>query len=169
MQLITTPTRVTTEYVVPIADFAVRGGNATLVTIGLGSCVGIVLYSASAGIGALAHAMLPKPASSSVDVAPGKFVSTAVPIMVQRMRALGALHDIEARLVGGASMFAALLQPSAISLGAQNVAAAHVACTAHNIRVVAHDVGGAHGRSVYFSVVTGAVLVRSVQMGDVHL
>lgn len=154
---------------VSIADYGVGAGSLTLVTIGLGSCVGIVLHDAVAGVGALAHVLLPNVNLSVTQDVPGKYPATAVPAMVRRMRELGAHGQIAARLIGGASMFTPLLAPGSMSLGARNVAAVHAACAANNIPIVAQDVGGAHGRSVYFDVAAGTVLVRSMAMGDVHL
>lgn len=154
---------------VAIADLAVARGHAQLITTGLGSCVGIALLERDAGIGALAHILLPAPTVSSGEATPGKYASTAVPDMVKRIRGMGGHGAIEARLIGGSSMFAALLPPNGVSLGTRNVEAAEAACVAQGIPVVGRDVGGAHGRSIYFTVDSGAVLVRSIQMGDVEL
>src|SRR5207342_3394455 len=134
--------------------------------VGLGSCVGIALYARDARVGALAHALLPNVNLSTERESAGKYPATAIPAMVRRMRELGAEGEIYARLVGGASMFAPMLAPGALSLGSRNVAAAHAACTAANITIVGQAVGGAHGRSVYFDVARGDVLVRSIQRDD---
>ncbi|MES2524923.1 MAG: chemotaxis protein CheD [Gemmatimonadota bacterium] len=154
---------------VGIADYAVGDDGVTLATIGLGSCVAIALHSRRARIGALAHVLLPNAALSGGADTPGKFASTALPVMLRRMRELGVTDDVEARLVGGSSMFTALLAPGAPSLGSRNVAAARASCAEHGVTIVAEDVGGAHGRSVYFDVAAGTVLVHSIQMGDVSL
>lgn len=154
---------------VGIADYAVGEQGATLATIGLGSCVAIALHAPAARIGALAHVLLPNALLSASHTAPGKFASTVLPVMLRRMRELGAIEEVGARLVGGASMFAGLLAPGAVSLGSRNIAAARAACAAHDIKVIAEDVGCAHGRSVYLDVDAGTLLVRSMQMGDVLL
>lgn len=158
-----------TQITVNIADYAVGSAPLRLVTLGLGSCVAIVLHAAEARVGGLAHVLLPNVNLTSEHVTPAKCPASAVPAMVRRMRELGAGDDIVARLVGGASMFTPLLAPGALSLGARNVAATHAACSAAGIPIRGEDVGGAHGRSVYFDVATGDVLVRSMQMGDVRL
>ena len=158
-----------TQITVNIADYAVGAGPLMLVTVGLGSCVGIVLYSRDARVGALAHVLLPNVNLSAAQQTPGKYPATAIPAMVRRMRELGARGTIEARLVGGASMFTPLLAPGSMSLGARNVAATHSACSAAEIAIVGQDIGGTHGRSVYFDVAAGEVLVRSMLKGDVRL
>lgn len=154
---------------VNIADYAVSAGKVTLATIGLGSCVAIVLHDVQAGVGALAHVLLPNEAMTSNRDVPGKFAATAVPAMLVRMRELGARESIDARIVGGSSMFASLLPAGSTALGTRNIAAARAACAAHGLPVVGEDVGGSHGRSVYFDVREGRVLVRSLAKGDVAL
>jgi chemotaxis protein CheD len=158
-----------TQVTVPIAELAVADGEATLVTIGLGSCVAVALYAPEHAIGALAHTVLPNINLTSLPPTPGKCASVAIPAMLKRMRDLGAAGEINARLIGGASMFAPLLAPGSLSLGARNVAAAHAACAASDVPIVAQDVGGVYGRSVYFEVATGAVHVRSIGRRDVEL
>jgi chemotaxis protein CheD len=154
---------------VNIAEYAVSAANVTLATIGLGSCVAIVLHDARAGVGALAHVLLPNEALSTNRDLPGKFAATALPAMITRMRELGSRSEIGARIVGGSSMFGSLLPAGAPPLGTRNITAARAACEAHGVQVLGEDVGGAHGRSVYFDVKQGAVLVRSLAMGDVAL
>lgn len=152
-----------------IADYAVGDGATTLVTSGLGSCVAIALHSRRANVGAMAHVLLPTHAHSATQNSPGKFASTALPTMLRRMRELGATDDIEARLIGGASMFAGLLAPGTLSLGTRNIAAARASCASNHVEIVAEDVGGSHGRSVYFDVAAGELVVRSMVKGDVRL
>lgn len=154
------------EIAVPIAGCEVALDDARLITIGLGSCVAIALHAPTHRAGGLAHIMLPHPALSTDHTRPGKFAGTAVPHMLEQLRALGVTGHIEARLVGGASMFEQLLPVGSVPLGARNVVAARAACAAAGIPVVAEDTGGGHGRSVYFEVTDGRLLVRSVAHGD---
>lgn len=154
---------------VHVGDVAAGASDAVLRTSGLGSCVGVALYDETARIGALAHVLLPNVHLSAATSLPGKYACTAVPAMIARMRALGSCGPLTARLIGGASMFAQLLPPRSMSIGARNVAAAHVACTAAQIEIVAEDTGGAHGRSVLFDVASGIVRVSSVLREDVYL
>lgn len=155
--------------VVGIADIEVGQGELTLVTTGLGSCVAVALYDATDRVGALAHVLLPHAALSSRPPRPGKFPSTAVPAMLERMRACGARGEIQARLIGGASMFGPLLPAGAMGLGVRNVKAARQACAAHDVPIVGEAVGGAMGRSLTFDVATGRIVVRSVRGDDVEL
>lgn len=150
-----------------IAEYVVAAAPAQLVAIGLGSCVAIVLHDAHARIGALAHVLLPAPASAGVEPAqPGRVPATAVPRMLDEMRALGALGPITARLVGGASLFGPLLATGGVTVGARNVDAARTALQTARVRVTGDLVGGSAGRSVFFDVATGRVEVRSMREGN---
>jgi chemotaxis protein CheD len=86
------------------------------------------------------------------------------------MRALGARqHEIVAKLVGGASMFTALLPASGLQIGERNLIATRAALAEAGIPIVGEDVGGEHGRSVRFHVDSGVVGVHSIVKGDVVL
>ncbi|MDE3128439.1 MAG: chemotaxis protein CheD [Gemmatimonadota bacterium] len=151
---------------VGIAELAVGAGEGTLSTIALGSCVAIVLYDAVARVGGLAHVLLPEPERPANGDNPARYPGTALPALVERMTALGAARArIGARLVGGASMFAALLPKDAVTVGSRNVAASRQALAAAGIPLVAEDVGLDHGRSVYFHLADGRVEVRSLARG----
>lgn len=163
------------QIAVGIAELAVGVGDLMLVTVGLGSCVAIVLHDAEACVGALAHVLLPQAANTSYpahapsDAAPGKVAASAVPAMLERMRALGATGEVQARLIGGASMFTPLLPAGAASIGARNVDACRLACAKYGVPIVGEAVGGERGRSVHFHVGTGRIDVRTVQGSDVIL
>lgn len=154
---------------VRMADYAVARGDATLVTVGLGSCVAIALHDAATGVGALAHILLPSPDFSRDGGNPARFPGTVVPLLVAQMRALGAHGPFSARLVGGASMFRSLLASGGINIGERNVDASREACAAAGLRLLAEDTGGEHGRSVYFHLRDGRLQVRSLAVGDREL
>ena len=164
-----TPDTVASSIHVDVGTVAAGTAHAVLRTSGLGSCVGIILHDATSRIGALAHVLLPNVHLSATIMSPGKYASTAVPAMIERMRSLGSRGPLTARLVGGASMFGPLLPPRSLSIGARNIAAAHAACAAADVVITAEDTGGTHGRSVSFDVATGALRVTSVLRDDVCL
>lgn len=159
-----------TEIRVRVADAAVARGEATISTIGLGSCVAIVLHDADMRIGGLAHVLLPSESLAQDRANRAKFPSTAVPLLLEQMGALGARASrIQAKLVGGASMFASLLPTGGLQMGERNLLATRAALAQARIPIVAEEVGGGHGRSVFFRVETGVVEVRSMVKGNVVL
>lgn len=158
-----------TEIRVKVADWAVARDGATIATIGLGSCVAIVLHDAAARVGGLAHVLLPDVAMSRDASNRAKFPSTAVPLLVEEMRKLGARGPLRAKLAGGASMFSQLLKSGGINMGERNVEAAHRALCSAGIAIAAEDVGGDYGRSVFFDVASGRVLVRALKQGELAI
>ena len=155
-----------TEIRVKVADYAVGRDDAVLATIGLGSCVAIALYDAQARVGGLAHILLPAEGMSRDATNRAKFPGSAVVLLQEEMTRLGARGPYTAKIVGGASMFGALLPAGGINMGDRNVLATRQALDKARIPVVAADTGGDYGRSVYFRVADGAVLVRSLKRGD---
>lgn len=151
------------ETIIKVAEWAAERGDGVLVTLGLGSCVAIMLHDARAGAGAMAHILLPSKSLARDTGNPAKFPETAVPLLVERLRQLGAdPARLVAKLAGGASMFTQLMTPGTVQMGERNIAAARDAVRRAGIPIAAEAVGGGAGRSVYFHVADGRAEIRSV-------
>lgn len=151
---------------VKVADYAVARGDTVIATLGLGSCVAIAVHDATAGVGGLAHVLLPSESMSRDRSNRAKFPSTAVPLLIAEMRKLGAAGPFTAKLVGGASMFRALLPDGGVNMGERNVESSRRALVVAGIPIVAQDTGGGYGRSVFLHVRDGRVVVRSLSAGE---
>lgn len=151
---------------VNVAESATRIGKGIMSAVGLGSCVALMLYDRAARVGAMAHILLPHEALSRVPGGAAKYGSSAVPHLLQSMRALAVIGAPVASLVGGASMFATLLKVGGINMGERNVDAVRRALAIAGIAIEAEDVGGEYGRSIFFDVATGQVRVVSIQHGE---
>ncbi len=155
---------------VKVGDLKVGTAGSTLLTLGLGSCVAVALYDALRKIGGLAHVLLPDPSHARSPGPPGRFASSAVDALLTMMIAEGADRSrIFARIAGGASMFENLAAAGTASLGARNVAAVKESLERARIPLRAQDVGGGFGRSVYFRLSDGRLLIRSIRRDDVIL
>jgi chemotaxis protein CheD len=158
------------EIIVRVADLQVGGAGDVLVTVGLGSCIAIVLHDAEACVGGMAHVLLPSRALTKLDGNPAKSPHTAVPRLLELMAGRGASpRRITARLAGGASMFAALAPPGTIQMGERNVVASRQVLNAQGIPVVGEAVGGDYGRTIRLDVAEGSLEVRSVAHGVITL
>jgi len=152
---------------VGISEFRVATAPTVLVTYGLGSCLGIVLDDRERSLGGLAHTLLPAQRPGLGDQRLSKFVDVAIRMMLEELLAQGARREsLTARIAGGANMFGSLSGPSGEGIGARNARAARAALEALAIPLVAEDVGGSHGRTIEYDLVTGRVEVRSVSAGD---
>jgi chemotaxis protein CheD len=146
-----------------VADWAAERGDGVLVTLGLGSCVAIMLHDPEAGAGAMAHVLLPSTSLARDITNRAKFPDTAVPLLIERLKALGAEpRRLVAKLAGGASMFSQLVTPGTIQMGERNVLASRNALRAAAIPILREAVGGERGRTVRFHVRDGRVEIRSV-------
>ncbi|HEV8497616.1 MAG TPA: chemotaxis protein CheD [Gemmatimonadaceae bacterium] len=155
-----------TEVLVKVADYAVAA-SGTIATIGLGSCVAIILYDGVAHVGGMAHVLLPNEAMSRDRSNPAKFPASAVPLLLDEMRLLGATRErVRAKIVGGASMFANLIPAGGINIGERNITAVRGALSEAKVPIVAEDVGSDHGRSVFLFLDDGRVEVRSLKKGS---
>jgi chemotaxis protein CheD len=145
-----------------VADWAAERGDGVLVTLGLGSCVAIMLHDPGSGTGAMAHVLLPSASLARDTTTHAKFPETAVPFLIERLKALGAdPRRLSAKLAGGASMFSQLVTPGTIQMGERNVLAARRSLRVAGIPIVGEAVGGERGRSVRFHVSDGRVELRS--------
>jgi chemotaxis protein CheD len=158
-----------TEIVIKVADLRLGRDGDVLVTYGLGSCVAIVLYDPAKKLGGMAHVMLPSKSLARRDDVPGKTAQGAVPALMELLEAAGAnSRRVTGRLVGGASLFASLSPPGSIQMGERNVVASREVLNQHGIPLVAEMVGGERGRSVWFRISDGAVIVRSAADQSEH-
>jgi chemotaxis protein CheD len=149
-----------TEVMVRMGELATAAkGGAVLVSIGLGSCIGLALIDRARGIAGLAHVMLPAAPAEGVGGTPGKFADHAVPALLTELTRHGSRPSrLEAVLVGGARMFAI---GSSMDIGARNDDAARAALAAARIPVRAADTRGSTGRTIRVDPATGIVTVKA--------
>lgn len=148
-----------------IAHHVVAQGRGRLVSIGLGSCVAIAIHDPVAKVGALAHVLLPEAARGQAVENRARYAKTAVPLLLEEMRARGAKGPFVAKLAGGAGVFGRILSASA-RVGQRNIEASRAALKVARVRIVGEDVGGESGRTVAFDVASGQLHVRSVRGGE---
>ena len=118
-----------------------------LVSIGLGSCIGLALVDRARSLAGLAHVMLPESTGTPDAANRHKFADLAVPALVDKMVALGSSATrLEAVLVGGARMFA--FGGSSLDIGARNEEATLAQLAGRRIKVVASATSGSRGRTV---------------------
>jgi len=152
-----------TDINIGIAGYGVSRSPNRLVTLGLGSCVGICLYDRETRVGGLLHIMLPDSTQFKEVKKPGKFADTGIPVLIDEVvRQGGRLPRLFAKLAGGAQMFSGPDANNSMNIGMRNVAASRAALDRAGIRIVAEDVGGGAGRTIFFDLSTGQVVVRTM-------
>ncbi len=152
---------------VGMADMKMANAPAMLVTRGLGSCLGIVLYDSFKKVGALGHAMLPKIDEGRVKSNPYKFVDSAIASMLDELKKKGCQPALlKAKIFGGGHMFSSIPTNSMFNIGLRNCEVAKETLSLLGIKVIAEDVGGKNGRTLFFNVATGEVLVKTLFHGE---
>ena len=157
------------EVMVRMGELAVsRTPGDVLVSIGLGSCIGLCLIDRRRQAVGLAHVMLP---SGGPGDTPGKFAPSAVPALVEELQQLGAVKSsLEAVLVGGAQMFSfGNAGAGRLDVGARNGEATRAALDAARIPVIADATGGSTGRTVRLLVEEPRVIVKEAGAGEREL
>jgi chemotaxis protein CheD len=141
-----------------------------LMTLGLGSCVGVCIYDSLLKIGGMAHVMLPDSSMSKEVTNRGKYADTAVPVLVEKMQQMGALKNrMIVKIAGGAQMFAYSGMDHKMQIGPRNVLAVEKSINSIGLRISGKSVGGNLGRSIYMDLATGEVKVRMLNSPEIIL
>ncbi|MDU2066787.1 MAG: chemotaxis protein CheD [Sporomusaceae bacterium] len=155
---------------VGMADYKIGSNPASIISYGLGSCVGIALYDPITKIGGLAHIMLPDSTQARSTENPAKFADTAIPLMLEEMIKSGASRSrITAKIAGGAQMFTFTNATDIMRVGERNSEAVKVVLKKLAIRLVAEDTGGNYGRTVEIKLDTGMYRVKTIDKGEKEL
>jgi chemotaxis protein CheD len=124
-----------------------RVGTHPMGTIGLGSCIALILHDQRKSLAGFAHIMLPE-SRGNLD-RPGKFADTATSVLLEEMERLGSTKfSITALVIGGASMFE--FSANSLNIGERNAAAVKDLLCEQGIRIEHEETGGKVGRSVYY-------------------
>jgi chemotaxis protein CheD len=153
--------------VVKVADLNLVTGDGELVTLGLGSCVAICLHDPVAKVAGMAHVLLPNRSLSRSTENPAKFPQSAIPLLIEKMVALGADKSrLTARLAGGASMFGNLSPSGAVQMGERNVVASRQVLQEQGVKIIAEATGGTTGRSIRLQANDGSLWIRTLASGE---
>lgn len=138
---------------VGIAEARFSSSPNVLITRGLGSCLGVVIYEPYKKIGGLAHPMLPNFNEAKAKGSPLKFVDYVIPYMIEELKKQGCFtSSLVAKLFGGAHMFSSIPTGSFFDIGARNIDAARAKLDSCKIKIVGEDVGSNYGRTIFFDL-----------------
>ena len=148
---------------VGIGEYKIALCPNRLVTLGLGSCVGVSLWDPVTKMGGLLHIMLPNSKEFSKVVKPEKYADLGIPLIVQELVRQGAGQSrMIAKLVGGAQMFSGADKKQLFNIGERNIEMSRKILKEITIRITAEEVGGNKGRTMYLDTATGEVLIRTI-------
>ena len=148
---------------VNIAQIRVATPEDKLCALGLGSCVGVVLYDSGAKVAAMLHVLLPE-----TDVLGRKdrtkYADPGIRDLVDAVVQAGAKRaNLQAKIAGGASVLASGV---GMGIGQKNGEVCQRVLKELNIKIAAKDLGGTSGRSVTFDPETGIMYIRKLLGGE---
>lgn len=149
---------------VGMADLKICKAPDGLITLGLGSCVGIAIRDPLTKIGGLVHIMLPdSKAIVNNNGVKEKFADTGIEELVQQMVALGANRNrLVAKIAGGATMFQLQGRSNIMKIGERNIQASIDKLNEMNIALLSQDTGDNYGRTVTFYPESGEFHIRAI-------
>jgi chemotaxis protein CheD len=152
-----------TEIKVGIADLNLVLDPGIIMTIGLGSCIGIALYDKTLKVAGLAHIMLPDSTQFKSNTNPMKFADLAIPILIEKMEKQGCKkRNLIAKIAGGASMFNFSDKSIISDIGKRNGDAVKKTLKDEDIPIIAEEIGGNKGRTMMIYASNGKVILKVV-------
>ncbi|CAM4033892.1 chemotaxis protein CheD [Lederbergia lenta] len=155
---------------VGIADMKIVQAPNKIRTLGLGSCVGVIIYDPNKKMAGMAHIMLPDSSlakgNKAMNVA--KFADTAIKALTKELITLGANRsNLKAKISGGAQMFQFSSKNEQMRIGPRNVEAVKKELQKLNIQLISEDTGGNSGRTIEFNPDSLALQINTVYQDQV--
>ncbi len=152
---------------VGMADLNICKSPDIITTIGLGSCIGLILYDPVTKIGGMVHYMLPDSTQIRNNGNIAKFADTGIEELLKQVIAAGANKSrLVAKIAGGAKMFATTGMSNIGNIGERNAEAAKEILKKKGIKLIAEDTGLNYGRTVELHCETGEFYIKSVGKPD---
>lgn len=152
---------------VGMADYKICSPPNQLSTLGLGSCMGVVICDPTTKLCGMAHVMLPDSSKITNNENRMKFADTCLEDMCRELEKKGANpRKFYAKIAGGAKMFAFVSDNQMLNVGGQNVVAVHEFLRKRKIPVQAEDVEKDYSRSIVFNPEDGMLHIKAVGIGE---
>lgn len=109
----------------------------------LGTCVGVVVFDKTAGVGGLIHLLLPEPVSALDVDRPEKYATTGIPLFLKQLLDLGATREnMQAVVAGGALVGPLSPQDMNLDIGGRTAENVYIALHTEGIAVKRAETGG---------------------------
>lgn len=148
---------------VGMADLNVCKAPNIITTLGLGSCIGLVLYDPVTKVGGMVHYMLPDSTQMRNNSNIAKFADTGIEELLRRVVSAGANRSrLVSKMAGGAKMFEVSGMSNVGNIGERNAIAARNKLKELNISLLAEDTGLNYGRTIELHCETGEFYIKAV-------
>lgn len=148
---------------VGMADMNVCKAPDAITTLGLGSCIGIVLYDGRTKICGMVHIMLPDSTIIKNNENPAKFADTGIRDMIAKLGTMGIMRTaLKAKIAGGAQMFAFNTNNDMLKVGLRNAEAVRKVLAGYGIPIISEDCGDTYGRTIEFFPETQELHIKAI-------
>ncbi len=140
-----------------------KDATVVLSCTGLGSCIAMCVYDPFSKAGGLAHMMLPTCRNKNDISAPSvKYIDTGALLLINRLIKQGSSKEnLIVKVAGGATMLQ-ISGSGQMDIGQRNIEEIKATLSRENIPILGSEVGGTAGRSVYFFMDTGRIIIKAV-------
>jgi len=135
--------------------------TASIITHGLGSCIGVAIFDPIAHVGGLLHYMLPEGREHPEKAAatPLIFGDLGIPRLFKAAYTLGAVKQrTVVKIAGGASLIDGA---GLFNVGKRNFLLARKLMWKNGVTVAAEEVGGAVSRTIDLEMATGRLFIST--------
>jgi chemotaxis protein CheD len=154
---------------VNIAQIKIAKPPDVLCALGLGSCVGVVLYDPQSSVSGMLHVLLPSSKGVGSDQHSTKYANPGLLKLQEEVIRAGAQKSrLRAKLAGGAAVLVST-SSSGIAIGKQNCEECLSMLTRMQIPIDGKDLGGTSGRSVYFETGKNIMRIKKLVGGESQL
>jgi chemotaxis protein CheD len=161
------PRRPTRDILVGVAAMAVTNDpDSILNTHNLGSCIAVCVHDPVAQVAGMLHYLLPLSSerAQNTPLKPEMYADTGVPLLFERLYALGGLKGrMRVCVAGGATVTRTAQASPPSAIGARNHLILRKMFWQNQVIIAAEDVGGADARSVRLDAGTGQVTVLTLR------
>jgi chemotaxis protein CheD len=151
--------------IIGMAEWGVVHAPRKIATLGLGSCVGVVMWDRITKTGGMVHIVLPD-SRGEPGLSRAKFADTAIEGLLLEMLEAGAVKNaIVAKLAGGARMFGSFAGSDILNVGERNAAGCRAFLKKLCVPVAAEDLGGTNGRTIELDTLDGSLEIKTIGSG----
>ena len=148
-------------------QFATGCGQSVIYQAFLGTCLGVALYDKSRHIGGMSHILLPEPVGQGEVTHPAKYATTAIPMLMDAVIALGAdPRNLEATLAGGALVGPVSQQDMGLDIGGRSTDIATTLLEEAGIPVRHSETGGFFTCTLELDMATGETRINPAWEND---
>ncbi|MEA1969122.1 MAG: HDOD domain-containing protein [Thermodesulfobacteriota bacterium] len=149
-----------TEHI-PSGSFKTGKKTSLIFQAFLGTCVGVALYDKSAEVGGLLHILLPEPISDIPPDFSEKYASTALPLLIKKLKKMGASEkNLKATIAGGALVGPISQMDINLDIGGRSTETALLILEKEKIEVIHSETGGFFTCTLELNMQTGKSLIK---------